>query len=187
MTKPKTRHIDIRVDETIFADFKARLEQIGYTSMSDILRDAISLITYGTAAPGCPTKADPLQRYLSGLTEPYMTVEDMQKLKERFIEFMEAPDNQFKYYLFASKMDEDTLLRSYAGIDGVSASEFPTSDMVTDYFNKYNEGLTPNDLRALLHAYMNDPVIRRKARARYTDIIRHELISNLQDKQEERT
>ena len=134
-------YISFKIDYSVKADFQKRIQELGYTTVSEALRDSVEIITYnGERTP----KEQVLARHLSRL-QAVMDPEAAQKVWHDFCAFME----EYHYAVLTARMTEDEFAEALAIYQ-------TDSNFACQFCHMHGYALIPNEIRDLLRHYYHD-------------------------------
>lgn len=150
--------ISFKIDEEVKADFQKRIQELGYPTLSDALRETVVIITYnGELTP----KGQVLARHLSRISA-VMDFETAQKVWHDFCDFME----EYHYAGQTARIDENQFAEEHDiyKTDSIFAMQF---------YHMHGYALIPNELRDLLRHYYHDAEAIQLRREIITNSVRN--------------
>jgi hypothetical protein len=120
MTKPRVK-VETRLSQELKEGVKARLGELGYSSISALVRDLLSVVAFGYEEI---PKNNSLPN-IDGILEPVLSQSKLGAQKQDFFEFMTTPhEGQPNYLVISSRCTEEQFLADVIDLTG----DYLTSD-----------------------------------------------------------
>lgn len=148
--------LSFRIDYAVKQDFIRKIQELGYSTPSEALRDSVEIITYnGERTP----KEQVLAHHLLRLQD-VMSAEEAEKLFQDFCEFMDENN----YLAQTARMSEERFIEENAACDTDSL-------FAKQFYHMHGYALIPHEIPQLLRHYYHDARMVRLRRERMTQIV----------------
>lgn len=149
--------IVFRLPYSVKQDFLRKIQDLGYVSASECLRDMVEIVTYnGERTP----KEKVLTHHLARI-QNVMTAEQVEKVWNDFCRFME----EYRYAIYTTRLTEEEF------IDKVEVFD-TKGKFLMQFVHMNGYSLMPTEIRDLIHHYYHDAEALELRRKLITDVVR---------------
>lgn len=149
--------IDFKINYAVKLDFLRKVQDLGYVSASECLRDMVEIVAYnGERTP----KEKVLTHHLARI-QNIMTAEQAEKVWNDFCRFME----EYRYAIFTTRLTEEEFF------DAVEVFNTEGKFMM-QFVHMHGYSLMPSEIRDLIHHYYHDAEALQLRRKLITDVVR---------------
>ena len=164
MNSEKTR-IFARIPRALKEDVRARLPELGYDSITSLLKDFLSIVAYGYESV---PKNNSLPN-IDGILEPVLSQSKLAAQKNDFFEFMTSfHENHPDYLRVTSRVTEAEFMAKFLWMDPEDLDRFLESPFIKEFHVVYGYTPTPNELQLFVKAFYRDSTIHKKQQEIYT-------------------
>lgn len=148
--------ICFNIEYSVKQDFLMKIQKLGYSTMTEALRDSVEIITYnGERTPKEQVLAHHLHRI-----QDVMTSEEAEKLFQDFIAFME----EYHYLAQTARISEEEFME----VNAVGEYE---SKFAQQFYHMHGYALIPAEIPELLRHYYHDARMIRLRREKVSGFV----------------
>lgn len=148
--------ICFNIEYSVKQDFLKKIQMLGYSTMTEALRDSVEIITYnGERTPKEQVLAHHLHRI-----QDVMTSEEAEKLFQDFCSFME----EYHYLAQTARISEEEFME-------MNAVREYESKFAQQFYHMHGYALIPAEIPELLRHYYHDARMIRLRREKVSGIV----------------